>query len=142
MNQKVPLNEEQLQRQEEVVEDEDHHEDEERFFVDKKLESVEGAKFDGVESTQSIGSAAVVEFIVDQEPQEIDRTDSDIGSQQFLHSELDVIAIDVCSRNSGIEVHETVGSGDQKNYFHDHVDYFVDMFVLVILLLLYPLNHC
>ena len=78
-----------MQGQEEVVEEEDDHEDDHGFFVDEEFEGVEGSKFDSVESGEAIGSAPVVELVVDKKPEEVDRSDSDIGGEQFLDPELD-----------------------------------------------------
>ena len=67
----VPFDEEELQGQEQVVEEEYDHEDDHGFFVDEKLKGIEGSKFDGVESGEAVGPAAVVEFVVDQKPEEV-----------------------------------------------------------------------
>ena len=79
---------------------------------------------------------------MDDKPQEVDRPDCHIGSQEFFNLEVDEVSVDIISREGGIMIKEATGSRDQQNDLDYHVDILVDWFVLVVLFLLEPVYDC
>ena len=79
---------------------------------------------------------------MNNKPKKVSRPDSNISSQKFFNPKAYRIPTNISRTVSRITIHNAIRRWNQQHYFNDHINNFMNRFVLVIFLLFQPSYHC